>query len=216
MRLKGVIFDLDGTLANTLPICVGGFREVFLQCAGRLYSDEEIHATFGPSEEGSFQREIPERWEEGLRLYLQTYEALHESCVAPFEGVIPVLERLQKAGYRLAIVTGKGAGSAEISLRYIGIASYFERVETGSPTGSVKANQIAAIAEEWGLSSEEVCYVGDSPSDVGCARKGGAIAVAASWAATADYERLAAMEPDANFTSVEDFANWVCKEGETV
>ncbi len=209
MRLKGAIFDLDGTLVNTMPICIGGFREVFRTYVGRDYSDEEIHATFGPSEEGSFQRAIPDSWEEGLRLYLHVYEAMHDSCTAPFEGLLPLLERLKANGVRLAIVTGKGAGSAEISLRYTRLNPLFERVETGSTTGSVKAIQIRAIAEEWGFLPTEVGYLGDMASDMRIAREANVLALGACWANSADITQIEALHPDANFRTVQAFWDWL-------
>jgi phosphoglycolate phosphatase-like HAD superfamily hydrolase len=61
MSLQGVIFDLDGTLGDTLPVCFAAFRETFRHYLGREYSDREIRAMFGPTEEGIIQRMIPGR-----------------------------------------------------------------------------------------------------------------------------------------------------------
>ena len=59
MRLDGMIFDLDGTLGDTLPVCFAAFRTTFQSCLGRDYFDREIRAMFGPSEEGIFERLMP-------------------------------------------------------------------------------------------------------------------------------------------------------------
>lgn len=48
-KIKGVIFDLDGTLANTLPLCIQAFRQSVEPLTLQPLSDEEIIATFGPS-----------------------------------------------------------------------------------------------------------------------------------------------------------------------
>ena len=77
MHIDGMIFDLDGTLAETLPVCFGAFREVFASYLGRSYDDAEIYALFGPSEEGILQQLLAERWESGLRDYLVAYDRLH-------------------------------------------------------------------------------------------------------------------------------------------
>jgi len=52
-KIKALIFDLDGTLANTLPLCVAAFRKSVEPLLDRAISDEKIIATFGPSEEGT-------------------------------------------------------------------------------------------------------------------------------------------------------------------
>jgi len=53
------IFDLDGTIGNTLPLCVTAFREALESLAGRPLSDAAIMATFGPSEEGTVMALVP-------------------------------------------------------------------------------------------------------------------------------------------------------------
>ena len=60
MRLHGVIFDLDGTLGDTLPACFVAFRRALEGFSAREYTDAEIAALFGPSEEGMIQRLVPE------------------------------------------------------------------------------------------------------------------------------------------------------------
>mgnify|MGYP001789072824 CR=1 FL=1 len=52
-KIKAVIFDLDGTLGNTLPLCIQAFRQSVEPLINRSISDAEIIATFGPSEEGT-------------------------------------------------------------------------------------------------------------------------------------------------------------------
>ena len=61
MRIQGVIFDLDGTVGDTLPVCFASFREVFAAFLGVHYSDREIRGMFGPTEQGIIQRMIPGR-----------------------------------------------------------------------------------------------------------------------------------------------------------
>jgi phosphoglycolate phosphatase/pyrophosphatase PpaX len=52
-KIKAVIFDLDGTVANTLPLCIQAFRQSIEPLIKRSVSDAEIIGTFGPSEEGT-------------------------------------------------------------------------------------------------------------------------------------------------------------------
>jgi phosphoglycolate phosphatase-like HAD superfamily hydrolase len=209
MPLHGVIFDLDGTVGDTLPVCFVAFREVFHSYLNRIYNDKEIRAMFGPTEEGMIQQAVPGRFEEAFAAYLAAYERAHTSCPEPFPGIRQVLEALERRGVRRAIVTGKGPRSAAISLRVMGLADSFERVEAGSPDGNIKPKNMRRVIEAWGFDPAAVACVGDAPSDVRAAREIGAIPLAAAWAGTADYEVLRALGPQETFRRVEEFLEWL-------
>lgn len=117
IKLKGIIFDLDGTLGNTLPICFTAFRCVFEKFLGRHYTDGEITALFGPSEEGIIERVVPHESQACMQVYLDEYERAHALLSEPFPGIESALRSLKQNGTALAVVTGKGERSAAISLR---------------------------------------------------------------------------------------------------
>jgi phosphoglycolate phosphatase/pyrophosphatase PpaX len=209
-KIKGVIFDLDGTIGNTLPLCIEAFRQSIEPLTLKRLSDKDIIATFGPSEEGTIQTLAPDHYEQGIVNYLQFYESLHDLCPSPFPGITELLDLLKKKGIRVAMVTGKGKHSTVISLKRFGLEGYFEQIETGSPEGPVKAAGIAAVLQRWkNLDKASVVYVGDAPSDITASRKAGVAVVAAAWAETADPETLAAMQPDQLFDSIAAFADWL-------
>src|SRR5262245_9691617 len=107
MRLSGIIFDLDGTLGDTLPVCFRAFRRAIFEFTGRSYTDQEIRATFGPSEDGIIRRFVPDRWQECLELYVDAYRSEHEQARDPFPGMHDALQVLGELGVRRAVVTGK-------------------------------------------------------------------------------------------------------------
>ena len=209
MPLKGMIFDFDGTLADTIPLCCTAFRDVMRRRLQRDYSDAEIMAYFGPSEEGIFQQVAGDDWRDYLDDYLIIYERQHADCAEPVPGVLEMLESLADRGVPVAIVTGKGAGSAAISLRALGLDRHFAIVESGSPVGSVKPDSIRRIVERWGVNPARVAYVGDAPSDVDESRLAGVIPIAAAWAETADRAALMARHPAHLFGSVADLCHWI-------
>ncbi|MDV6166859.1 HAD family hydrolase [Flavobacterium sp. DG1-102-2] len=209
-NIKAVIFDLDGTLANTLPLCISAFRKSIEPLISREVSDEEIIATFGPSEEGTIMALAPNDYDKGVADYLSHYETLHEMCPAPFGGVIELLELLKNKGIPTAMVTGKGRNSAVMSLERFGISKYFEVLETGIPEGPSKPKGIQAVLNTFtGVANEEVIYVGDAPSDITACRQVGVPIIAAAWAETAEPEKLIAMHPDELFYDVPSFAKWL-------
>ncbi len=209
-KIKAVIFDLDGTLANTLPLCIQAFRQSVEPLLNRSLSDAEIIATFGPSEEGTIMALAPGYYDKGVAGYLQFYENLHDMCPVPFEGIKELLQTLKDKGIRIAMVTGKGKYSTDISLRYFGLTHFFEWIETGSPKGARKAEGIELILDHLnGIKKEEIMYVGDAPSDVTASRKAGIPVIAAAWASTAEPEKLQELKPDALFYTIKDFSNWL-------
>ena len=151
MPIRGVIFDLDGTIADTLPVCFAAFREVFQDALGRDYSDQEVRAMFGPAEEGVFQRVVPDDWERRMEQYLAAYQRQHSLCPEPFPGMRESIDELCARGIRLAVVTGKGPRSAAISLRELGLEGIFDPVEAGSPNGGVKPAAMRRVLDFWGL-----------------------------------------------------------------
>lgn len=208
-KLKGIIFDFDGTLANTLPVCIDAFHRAIEPLAGRTFSDAEIIATFGPSEEGTIKALAPDRFDEGVRSYLEHYAALHDQCRGLIPGMDELLQFLQAKKIRLALVTGKGAGSLKISFDKLGIAGYFDVIETGSVEGVVKARGIRSVLDQWAMRNEDVVYVGDAPSDILACREAGVRVVAAAWETTADADALLKLAPDEIFYSLDEFKEWL-------
>src|SRR4249920_2534165 len=94
-KIKAIIFDLDGTLANRLPLCIKAFRNSIEPLINRVVPDEEIIATFGPSEEGTIMMLVREHYEKGLAAYLHHYKILHSMCPHPFDGIKELLIYLQ-------------------------------------------------------------------------------------------------------------------------
>lgn len=207
--VRGVIFDLDGTLGDTLPVCYGAFRAVLSRRLGRDFADRQIHALFGPSEEGIFERMCPDDPEGATEEYLELYREAHARCPKPFQGIRETLESLRSRGVELAVVTGKGGRSAAVSLDVLGLREYFPVVEAGSRSGGVKVRCMRSVLSRWGLPPRAVVGVGDAPSDVRAARTVHIGSAAAAWAPGADPQSLAACEPDKVFEEVCAFSRWL-------
>ena len=209
MRLAGAIFDLDGTLADTLPACYAAFRAACEGAGGPAYTNEQIRGLFGPSEEGMLQRALPERWEEGLVILLAEYQRHLTRCPTVFPSITTALDLLRRRRTPLALVTGKGPSTTKMSLTHFGLDGVFDAVEVGSPQGVVKATAIARVVARWGVAAGEVIYVGDAVADVEAARQAGVLPIAAAWAPSAIAEELAAAKPHALFADAREFQAWL-------
>lgn len=209
-KLKAVIFDLDGTIGDTVPLCIKAFRHSVEPLVKKAVTDSEIMATFGPSEEGTIMALAPEHYEKGIAEYLIHYKAFHNICPAPFEGIRELLDTLKKSNIRLAMVTGKGKYSTEISLKRFDLENYFEIIETGVSSGPIKPEGLQNVINEFcELSKEEMIYIGDAPSDIDASRLAGIPVVAVAWAEAADREKLIENQPDMIFDSVSELTRWL-------
>ncbi|GAB3885032.1 HAD family hydrolase [Spirosoma agri] len=209
MIIKGVLFDFDGTLADTLPLCIRAFRSSIEPRLGRSVSDAEIIATFGPSEEGTIKALIPDAYEEGVAAYLSHYEQLHVDYPELLPGVQALLTDLNAKGVKLALVTGKGQFSAAMSLDFYQLTSCFSAFGYGDQAVNSKARNITRIVHDWQLPLDEVIYVGDAPSDITACREAGVFIASAAWASTAEPDVLKAHHPDELFASIDSFRIWL-------
>ena len=200
--LKTVIFDLDGTIGDTLPLCVTAFKRAIEPLGGVTLTPREIISHFGPSEEGVIRELFPDRYEEALELFVSSYRELHDMAPRPFDGVPELLAFLKAKGVKNTIVTGKGMRTLRITLEKYGIASYFEILEAGSPEGPCKAEKIRKILEELNISPQEALYVGDAPTDITESHEVGVAVCSAAWASTAEPELLEQMNPGRVFDTV--------------
>ncbi|HEY3782761.1 MAG TPA: HAD family hydrolase [Fimbriimonadaceae bacterium] len=209
---KGIIFDFDGTLADTMPLAIEAFRRALHPVHGRMLADEEIKASFGPTERGTMPVLAPGLEEATLAEYYRHYTDLHSGLITPFQGIHELLVTLSERRVRLGIVTGKGETSLTISLEHIGLNGVFESIEVGCDDRPCKPLGIARILAEWGLAGDDVLYVGDAPSDVPAAREAGVPIAAVAWADPSSVGALRDKQPDWLFETVESFRDWILKD----
>jgi pyrophosphatase PpaX len=203
--LCGIIFDMDGTLGDTIPSIYIALRETFARYTGLIYSDAEITAMFGPSEEGVIGQHVSaEQYEPAIQYFLHRYEDLHAD--RPFSGICELLMTIKERGVRIAVATGKGPRTAAISMRAYGLSQYIDRLETGSAAGGVKPELIRRVLAAWNLPANQAAYVGDAHSDMADARAAGVLPIGAAWSQTASVT-----EEDTPylFRSVQELREWL-------
>lgn len=199
-----MIFDFDGTIADTLGICISAFQDTIVAHGGPELSADEVKAFFGPTESGVLRNVLGNGWRDALTTYLVRYAELQTRRPLPFPGLFSLLRELQRLGVRRGIVTGKGMGSTMISVRIMGLDGQFDDIGAGSIDGVVKAEVIGEICTKWQVEPERTAYVGDAPGDIDEARRAGVVPIAAAWAPDTDAAALAARDPAALFTTIDE------------
>ncbi|MHC0039490.1 HAD family hydrolase [Pseudoneobacillus sp. C159] len=196
--IKAILFDFDGTLANTLPICFYAFQKVFKEFDDRDLNPEEIKAMFGPSETGIIRENLLHNdKEQAIELYYEAYSSHHHEVVKRNQEISVLLEYLKSRGIKLGIVTGKAKRSLDISLKALQMEGLFDVMITGDdvihpkphPEGIVKALKLL------GIEKGESMFIGDSDADIQAGKQANMYTVGVQW--LPDFHSLEFMiEPD--------------------
>ena len=212
--LKMVAFDLDGTIANTIPLCLEVFKKAVFPYTKRILSDEEIINTFGLNEAGMIRQIIPNKLEsqEALKNYHELYEEMHYMCETPFAQINELLECLKQKGLTLTMVTGKGAESCEITLQKFALKNYFKDIKTGSKSKPNKADSIFDLMRKYQLFQDEIIYIGDTVSDVTTCNQLNICCLSAAWSPSVNLDALRAVNETNVFTTVESLQNYILKQ----
>ena len=180
---RAVIFDLDGTLADTFPLIVASWNAAVSEPLGRAFAPEEVIARFGVPDSVMLRRDLPPAaWERAIQTYHEYYEAQH-GMVAPFAGIQEMLDALLQADVPLGLMTGKGRPAADITLRKLGWEGVFGSVITGEDVIAQKPEPegVLLVAQQLGAAAEHCIYVGDMPVDIEAGRNAGMVTIAAGW-----------------------------------
>lgn len=187
LALPVVIFDVDGTLIDTVPLITRCFQEVFQKYAGKTLSDEAVHAMFGPGESVIFSREFKDRWQEVLQDYLARYTAGQPNLqVSP--DIMALLNGLKNLQVTMAIVTNKERDTTAITLDHFDLRGYFAQIVTAQDIVHPKPSPegINLVLQECGENSADAVMIGDTEHDREAAMAGQVPFVRALWFVPAD------------------------------
>ena len=181
---RALIFDMDGTLADTFPLVVAAWNEAVRSHFGRDCTAEEVIARFGVPDPEMIRGAVPHSlWDEAIERYHAHYESQHRAMARPFEGVTELLGALRRGNKSLGVVTGKGRRSAKISLAALGWGETFDVVITGEDVRAQKPapDGLLEAARRLGATPRECIFVGDSPADIGAGKAAGVPTIVAGW-----------------------------------
>lgn len=204
--IKAIVFDFDGTIANTLPLIFIGIQSVFREFAQMTLSDSDVIARFGPTEEGIIYSGVARSdFERAVGRFFEIYETEHERVVAQNDAIHELLAGLKQKGLRLGLFTGKGRRAAEISLRKLNLAKYFNVILTGDDVTAPKPHPegIFLALSLLNVKPHETAYVGDSAADMQAAKRAGVLSIGVHWLETS--QNIGDTPCDARVETVQEF-----------
>lgn len=201
--LKLIAFDLDGTVGDTIPLCLKAFRKAVAPYITYELSDDDVVQTFGLDEEGMMKRVVTgDNWKKALNDFYAIYEKMHVSCPQPFEGIPALINELHQRNKIVALITGKGMESCTITLRQFGMETCFERIETGSSEKNRKSEAMIVLLQYYRLSPDEMVYIGDTVSDIEACNAAGIQCLSAVWATSTTRRQIERYNSGFVFSSV--------------
>ncbi len=178
-----LLFDLDGTLVDTIPLILLSFRETFRALGIPPRRDEEMLLLIGKPLREQAMDIMPDRVEEFFQTYQRIYDLHYQDMVREYPGVREALTGLRDRGYALAVVTSKRYSNARRDLERFRLLSCLDVLVTAEDTHNHKPHPepVLKALEELSAPPQEAVFIGDSPYDVHSAHAAGVRAGAAAW-----------------------------------
>lgn len=188
MNKKAYIFDLDGTLVNTLSDIASAVNEMLTHYGFDRHSDDEIRLMIGKGARNLITRALPEDRrnqefvDEALEYYRGCYDRNTVVNSYVYEGLSQVVEALKSNGAKLAILSNKDDRHVKKIVEAL-LPDCFLFANGFSPLYPHKPapDSVLAMISDMGVAKEEAAYVGDSAVDVQTARNAGIYSVGVTW-----------------------------------
>lgn len=184
--MKGVIFDLDGTLLQSLPDIASSMNRTLRRFGLPEHPLEAYNTMVGNGARKLTERAVGSRLElteQVYRAYRQEYAA--HTCVDsyPYEGVVPMLEALGQKSIPICVFSNKDHPDVLSVVRHYFAGIRFAQVRGRQDGVALKPDPEGAllIAEALGISPRDMLYVGDTGTDMDCGRNAGMVTVGVTW-----------------------------------
>lgn len=167
-----VVFDFDGTLANTNQLIINSFKHIYSVFCNNDCDEEYIMSTFGEPLDTTLNRDFDKfNFEDVISCYREYQVDRFNDEVYLYDTVIETLEHLKDKGIKMGIVTSRVRKSTLDAIKNFNIEHYFDVIVAADDVEKHKPNKeplIKAI-DELNSTTKETLYVGDSKFDMECA-----------------------------------------------
>ena len=178
-----VVFDLDGTVVDTVELIVKSFRYATSTVLGRVLPDEFIIAGVGRPLRTQMERLSADHAQELFDVYREYNHRRHDELIRGYDGIEEVLDALKAAGRRTGIVTSKSRDTTAMAFRAVGLEARFDVVVTASDTTEHKPSPapLQLCLQRLGATPAGSIYIGDSPYDIQAGAAADMTTAAVAW-----------------------------------
>lgn len=197
LRWPVVLFDFDGTLADTIPLIVASYHHA-IGTLGEVAEEHEVRSWIGRPLQPVLEERYPGRGAELTDVYRTWNLAHHDELIQAVDGMPGLLDDLHALGARTGVVSSKKGDTVRLGLRAVKLDDRIDVIAGQEHTDVHKPDPepLLYAAAQLGVTPAECVYVGDAVVDVEAARAAGMAAIAVTWGAGEDAA-LRGTEPDA-------------------
>ena len=217
--IRLIAFDWDGTLFDSTALIALCLQEAVVDVGGARPSDDRARHVIGLGLQEALQQAAPDVPPERYRVLTERYRVLteryryhyarHMDDILLFKGVPELLHDLHRAGYLLAVATGKSRRGLDEALRAVQLQHLFDATRTADETASKPDPlMLFELMEELDVSAAQTLMVGDTSHDLLMARQAGCLGVAVTYGAH-DSVSLAQLDPLFTAGSVPELRRWL-------
>jgi len=197
--LSTFLFDLDGTLIDSVDLILRSYRHTMRRHRGHEPSDDVWMRGLGTPLWVQFRQfsDDPAEIEAMVATYREYNLAHHDEMVRPYQGVVEAVRSLHRGANVLGLVTSKMRSGAVRGLRIAGLEDAFDVIVGSDEVTHPKPHPepVLIALERLGAPPESAVFIGDSRHDLECGRAAGVKTAAVLWGPF-DRAHLADLEPD--------------------
>jgi pyrophosphatase PpaX len=193
MSIKAVIFDFDGTVADTNQLVIDSWQHTYKTVKGAPHPVEKIVKTFGEPLRESMEKAFPGHDTDKVINIYRDYQLSHDDkSLALFPGIKDLLQGLRDKNYKVGIVTSRTRDTTLRGLELFGISHLIDSLVTCNDTTKHKPDPEPALIglSQLGVEAMEALFVGDTMFDIRCAHNAGIRAVLVDWTLSVDEEDM--------------------------
>ena len=187
MRYQTAVFDLDGTLLDTLEDLYLATNAALESHSLPRRSRDEVRMFVGNGVEMLIRRAVPAGTDEETTLavladFKTTYAAICEDHTRPYDGILNMLRALREKGIRVAVVSNKfDAATKQLCEKYFGDLVEVAIGERAGVRKKPAPDTVYEALKELGSTAEGAVYIGDSDVDIETARNCGMPCISVTW-----------------------------------
>lgn len=181
--IRGIIFDMDGTLIDTNDLVMDCIKKTVYKYMGYIPEKDSFNEIIGKPLDVQMSFFSEKYAVEMIDYYRKIYLERRDEDTKIFTGIIELLKALDESEIKMAIVSNKGSRGIEHGLEMFKMKNFFELILSVADVENKKPHPeaINKVLKIWNMKKEEVLFVGDSHNDILAANNAGVKSVLVGW-----------------------------------
>ena len=217
MKYKAVLFDMDGTVLNTLGDLAAAVNHTLREFSMPERSIAEVAAALGNGAAYLIAPTVPdgtpkELTDKVLAAYAPYYDAHCDILTGPYDGIVPLMQKLRGRGVKLAVISNKQDTAVKpLAEKYFPGLLEIAVGESAEVRRKPNPDAVLAALRHIGVEREDAIYVGDTEVDLQTARNAGMECASVDWGFRT-REQLVEIGAEHIFDTVQELEEYLLKD----